>query len=151
MFAGGGVQISAEIATEEVSKAIVDTEAQLRARTELRDRLMGVLRTRRGSLQELVAAERSVAEVNQEIDQARNWLREMQGRVAYSRVDVRYESGALVANDFLSPVRAAVGSLGSILGFLVAALIVLGAILGPIAGLVWLGRRIGRKIVGETA
>lgn len=138
-------QIAAEISTEEMSKAIVDTEAQLRARTELRDRLMEVLRTRTGSVEELVAAERSVAQVNQEIDQARSWLTEMQGRVAYSRVNVRYESGAPVANDFLAPIQSAVGSLGSILGFVIAALIVLGAILGPIAGLVWLGRRINRK------
>ena len=138
-------QIAAEISTEEMSKAIVDTEAQLRARTELRDRLMEVLRTRRGNVQELVAAERSVAQVNQEIDQARSWLTEMQGRVAYSRVNVRYESGAPVANDFLAPIQSAVGSLGSILGFVIAALIVLAAILGPIAGLVWLGRRINRK------
>lgn len=138
-------QISAEIATEEMSKAIVDTEAQLRARTELRDRLMEVLRTRKGSVEELVAAERSVAQVNQEIDQARSWLREMQGRVAYSRIDVRYGSGAPVANDFLAPIQAVVGSLGSILGFVFAALIALAAIFGPMAGLVWLGRRIGRK------
>lgn len=138
-------QISAEIATEEMSKAIVDTEAQLRARTELRDRLMEVLRTRRGSVEELVAAERSVAQVNQEIDQARSWLREMQGRIAFSRINIRYESGAPVANDFLAPIQAAVGSLGSILGFVIAALIVFGAVFGPIAGLVWLGRRIARR------
>lgn len=137
-------QLSAEIATEEMSKAIVDTEAQLRARTELRDRLMDVLRTRKGSVEELVAAERSVAQVNQEIDQARSWLREMQGRVAFSRIDVRYESGAPVANDFLAPIQAVVGSLGGILGFVFAMLIALAAVLGPIAGLIWLGRRIGR-------
>jgi hypothetical protein len=138
-------QLSAEITTEEMSKQIVDTEAHLRARTELRDRLMEVLRTRRGSVEELVAAERSVAEVNAEIDQARSWLKEMQGRVAYSKVTVRYESGAPVANDFLRPVMGAVGSLGSILGFVVAALILLGAVLGPVAALVWLGKRLGRK------
>lgn len=138
-------QLSAEITTEEMSKQIVDTEAHLRARTELRDRLMEVLRTRRGSVEELVAAERSVAEVNAEIDQARSWLKEMQGRVAYSKVTVRYESGTPVTNDFLRPVMGAVGSLGSILGFVVAALILLGAILGPVAALVWLGKRLGRK------
>jgi VIT1/CCC1 family predicted Fe2+/Mn2+ transporter len=139
------VQLSSEIATEELSKQMVDTEAHLRARTELRDRLLEVLRTRRGSVEELVAAERSVAEVNQEIDTARSWLKEMQGRVAYSTVTVRYESGAPVANDFLRPVQGALGALGGILGFVVAALILLGAVLGPVAGLVWLGKRINRK------
>lgn len=138
----GVQQISSEIATEDLSKAMVDTEAQLRARTELRDRLMEVLRTRTGSVEELVAAERSVAQVNQEIDQARSWLAEMRDRVAFSRVDVRYESGARVANDFLSPIRSTVASLDSILGFAVAALIVFLAAIGPVAGLVWLGRRL---------
>lgn len=139
-------QIAAEISTEEVSKAIVDTEAQLRARTELRDRLMQILRTRTGTVEELVEAERNVAQVNQEIDQARSWLREMQGRVAFSRVNIRYESGAPVANDFLAPVKVALGSLGSILGFDLAALIVLGAILAPLGALAWLARWSKRKL-----
>lgn len=139
-------QIAAEIATEEVSKAMVDTEAQLKARTELRDRLMQILRTRTGSVEELVAAERNVAQVDQEIDQARGWLREMQGRVAFSRVNIRYESGAPVANAFLAPVKAALGSLGSILGFVLAALIVLGAILVPLGAVAWLARWSKRKL-----
>lgn len=139
-------QIAAGISTEEVSKAIVDTEAQLRARTELRDRLMQILRTRAGSVEELVEAERNVAQVNQEIDQARSWLREMQGRVAFSRVNIRYESGAPVANDLLAPVKAALGSLGSILGFVLAALIVLGAVLVPLGALAWLARWSKRKL-----
>lgn len=139
-------QIAAEISTEEVSKAIVDTEAQLRARSELRDRLMQILRTRAGNVEELVEAERNVAQVNQEIDQARSWLREMQGRVAFSRVNIRYESGAPVANDFLAPVKAALGSLGSILGFVLAALIVLGAVLVPLGALAWLARWSKRKL-----
>ena len=139
------VQLSSEIATEELSKQMVDTEAHLRARTELRDRLLEVLRTRRGSVEDLVAAERSVAEVNQEIDTARSWLKEMQGRVAFSTVTVRYESGAPVGNDFLRPVQGAIGALGGVLGFVVAALILLGAVLGPVAALVWLGKRIGSR------
>jgi hypothetical protein len=139
-------QIAAEISTEDVSRAMIDTEAQLRARTELRDRLVQILRTRTGSVEELVAAERNVAQVNQEIDKARSWLREMQGRVAYSRVNIRYESGAPVANDFLAPIQAAAGSLGSILGFVIGALIVLGAVLVPLGALVWLARWFRTKL-----
>ncbi|MCL4673888.1 MAG: DUF4349 domain-containing protein [Sphingomonadaceae bacterium] len=141
----GAEQLSADIASEELSKQIVDTEAHLAARTQLRDRLMDVLRTRKGKVSELVEAERSVAQVNEEIDQARSWLREMQGRVAYSTVTVRYETGAMVASDFLGPVTGALGSLGSIFGFLVAALIVLGAIALPISAVVWAARAINRR------
>ncbi len=71
----GSELVSAEIAAEELSKQIVDTEARLQTREQLRDRLTEVLKTRRGSVEELVQAERSVAQVNEEIDQARSWLK----------------------------------------------------------------------------
>lgn len=142
----GAEQIAATIASDEVSKQIVDTEARIRAREELRDRLMDVLRTRKGSVKELVEAERSVAQVNEEIDQARSWLAETKGRVAFSRVDLQYTSGAAPANDFISPIQGALGSIGGILGSIVAALIVLLAIALPLGGIaalaVWLRRRL---------
>ncbi len=140
----GAETLSAEIASEELSKKLVDTEARLRSRTELRDRLQDVLRSRKGSVEELVEAERSVAQVNEEIDQARSWMKEMEGRIAYSRINIRYETGVPVTSDFLAPVTSAVGSLGSVLGYLAAFLILLGAVVGPIAALVWAGGRVNR-------
>lgn len=141
----GAEQIAAEIASEELSKQLVDTEARLRARTELRDRLQEVLRTRKGSVEQLVEAERAVAAVNEEIDQAKSWLKEMEGRVAYSRVTVRYESGTMMSRDFLGPVTGALGSLGSIFGYLAAILIVLGAVALPVGGAVWAARTLARR------
>lgn len=140
----GAEQIAAEIQSEELSKQMVDTEARLRARTELRDRLLEVLRTRKGTVQELVEAERSAARVNEEIDQARSWLKEMEGRIAYSRVTVRYETGVPVSSDFLGPVQGALGSLGSIFGYIVALMIMLGAIALPF-GAGWWGIRIAKR------
>ena len=142
----GAEQLSANIQAEEMSKAIVDTEARLDARIALRDRLQDVLKTRKGSVRELVEAERGVAEVNEEIDQARSWLQEMKGRVAYSRVNIRYETGAVVTNDFLAPIQSALGSLGSIFGFLIAAFILLGAIAVPVGGMVLGGRALKRRL-----
>ena len=147
----GAEQISAEITSDELSKQMVDTEARLRSRTELRDRLLDVLKTRKGSVEELVQAERSVARVNEEIDQARSWLKEMEGRVAYSRVTVRYETGIPVSSDFLTPVQGALGSLGTIFGYLVAILILLGSVAIPIGGAVWLVRRFTRPSEVEVA
>lgn len=141
----GAEQVSAEIASEELSKNIVDTEARLAARTELRDRLREVLKTRKGTVEELVEAERSVAQVNEEIDQARSWLKEMQGRVAYSKVTVHYETGTPVTSDFLAPVSGALGSLGTIFGYMLAILIVLGAVLVPVGGMVWASRTLKRR------
>lgn len=142
----GAEQLTANIQAEEMSKAIVDTEARLDARIALRDRLQDVLKTRKGSVRELVEAERGVAEVNEEIDQARSWLQEMKGRVAYSRVNIRYETGAVVTNDFLAPIQSALGSLGSIFGFLIAAFILLGAIAVPVGGMVLGGRALKRRL-----
>lgn len=142
----GAEQVSAEIASEELSKNIVDTEARLVARTELRDRLLQVLKTRKGTVQELVEAERSVAQVNEEIDQAKSWLKEMEGRVVYSKVTVNYETGTPATSDFLAPVTGALGSLAAILGYLVAFLIVLGAVVLPIGGIIWAGRTINRRM-----
>jgi hypothetical protein len=140
----GAEQIAAEMASEELSKQLVDTEARLRSRIELRDRLQDVLRNRKGKVEELIEAERSVAAVNEEIDQARSWLKEMEGRVAYSRVTVHYETGTPVTRDFLGPVTGALGSLGSIFGYLVAFLILVGAVALPLGGIVWAARRLNR-------
>ena len=133
----GGEEIASTISGEDLSKAIVDTEARLRSRVVLRDRLLEVLQTRRGKVSELVEAERSVAAVNEEIDRARSWLEEMRGRVAYSRVSVSYESAGMTSSGFMAPIRSALSSLGGIMGTLVATLILLLAIGGPIAALVW--------------
>ncbi|WP_232842947.1 DUF4349 domain-containing protein [Allopontixanthobacter confluentis] len=131
----GGEQVSATMQGEELSKQIVDTEARLRARTVLRDRLLDVLETRQGKVSELVEAERGVARVNEEIDQARSWLEEMRGRVAYSRINIAYASHSPAAGGFVEPVRSAVGSLGSLLGMMVAALIVMLAVIVPLGAI----------------
>ena len=138
----------ATIAGEDLSKAIVDTEARLRSRVVLRDRLLEVLQTRRGTVAELVEAERSVARVNEEIDQARSWLEEMKTRVAYSRVNIAYESGAPSASGFVEPIRDALGSVGAILGTVIAGLILFGALAIPLALLAWIGLKLRRRFAG---
>jgi hypothetical protein len=147
----GAKQIAAEIASEELSKDLVDTEARLKARTQLRDRLQEVLRTRKGTVKELVEAERSVAAVNEEIDQARSWLAEMRGRVAYSRITVHYETGGAAARDFAAPVKGALASVGSILGFLAAVLILAASVALPVGGVWWGTRALRRRLAPAAA
>jgi hypothetical protein len=141
----GGKRVAATIAGEDLSKSIVDTEARLRSRVVLRDRLLEVLSTRRGTVAELVEAERSVAQVNAEIDQARSWLEEMNGRVAFSRLNIDYQSVAPAAGSFLAPIRGALGSLGTIFGGMVAILIVLGAVGLPMLAIALAVRRLRRR------
>ena len=134
----GGDQVSSTIEGEDLSKQIVDTEARLRSREVLRDRLMEVLRTRKGSVQELVEAERGVAQVNEEIDQARSWLQEMRGRVAYSRITVTYQSQGAGPGGFVEPIRRAVSSIGPVAGNVIGGLILLLTIFLPL-GLIGYG------------
>ncbi|WP_209347110.1 DUF4349 domain-containing protein [Pontixanthobacter sp. CEM42] len=145
-----GEQISLSIGGEDLSKKIVDTEARLRARTLLRDRLMEILRNRSGTVAELVEAERGVAQVNEEIDQARSWLTEMKGRVAFSRVTVNYNSGSRSSGSFTGPVASAVSSIGSILGTILAAVIIGLTVLIPLGllffALRWIWRRAGLSL-----
>ncbi len=142
----GGDQVSATMQGEELSKQIIDTEARLRARTVLRDRLLNVLETRQGKVSELVEAERGVARVNEEIDQARSWLEEMRGRVAYSRISISYESPSPASGGFIDPIRSALGSLGSILGMMIAALIVMLAVAVPVGAIGLGGLRLQRRL-----
>jgi hypothetical protein len=127
-----GEQVSTTISGEDLAKNIVDTEAHLRARTVLRDRLMEVLRTRKGSVRELMDAEREVAGINREIDQATSALADMRGRAAFSRMNLSYESGSPSAGGFMDPIRAAAGDVGSTLGWFIAMLISLLTIVGPL-------------------
>lgn len=149
----GAKQVSATIGSEEVSKTVVDTEARIRSREQLRDRLAEVLRSRKGSVRDLVEAERQVAAVNEEIDQARSWLAETKGRVAFSRLDIDYAPAAAPAREFFSPIAGALGSLAGVFGLIIAALILIAAFVVPFfggaLGLRWARRRM--RAAGPTA
>lgn len=127
----GGSQIAASISGEDLSKQIVDTEARLRSRELLSQRLTELLRTKSGSVKELVEAERAVTQVNEEIDQARSWLKEMRGRVAFSKIIVNYQSSAPGSGGFLQPIREAFAGISSIMGNSIGAAITFIAIMLP--------------------
>jgi hypothetical protein len=134
--------ITSSIEGEDLSKQIVDTEAKLRARSLLRDRLMAILRNREGTVAELVEAERGVAQVNQEIDQARSWLNEMRGRVAFSQMSITYESGSPRSGGFSAPIANAWGSLGAILGTIIGILMMAVTVILPIGLIVFAALRL---------
>jgi len=142
----GGTQGASSIAAEDLSKQIVDTEARLRAKQALAERLMEVLRTRNGPVADLVAAERAVADVEEEIDAARSWLAEARGRVAMSTFELGYVSDGQAG--LFRPLRESLSSMGGLftgsLGVLAIALAVVlpWAVLG---GLVYLGVRMLRR------
>jgi hypothetical protein len=94
----GGRVTDTNVEAEDVSKGIVDAKARIAQRELLVGRLTEILRNRTGKVSELVEAERSVAQAQEELDQARAWLAELQGRVAMSNFEIRYSAVAASAS-----------------------------------------------------
>ncbi|MEO8375286.1 MAG: DUF4349 domain-containing protein [Sphingomonas bacterium] len=152
----GGRAADRAIIAEDVSKDLVDTQARIHQRELLIERLTEILRTRKGTVDELVEAERSVAAAQEELDQAKAWLTELQGRVAMSTIEVEY-----VATVAAAPVEHAGDSIGETFAASGHAfLIAMGAVLrvlifsGPwliLAAIGWWGgRRAWRRIRGAA-
>jgi hypothetical protein len=148
--AAGGRLIGASTETEDLSRQIVDTEAALRSKKLLRQRLEGLLSSRNGKLEELVSLERQLAEVQTEIDAAESELAVMRTRVRTSRLTIAYSSSASLAPDsafrpvsdafhaFLGNFMAVVGALITLVSFLLP----LALVLGPLG---WLGLKAWRR------
>lgn len=91
----GGRALDTNVAADDVSKEIVDTQARIRQRELLVQRTTEILRRRDGKVAELVETERSIAQAQEELDQAKAWLAELQGRVALSEFDIHYEAASV--------------------------------------------------------
>lgn len=130
----GGRATDTKVGTEDVSKAISDTQARIRQREMLVTRLTDVLRTRKGSVAELIEAERSVAAAQEELDQARAWLAETRGRVAMSEFTLRYTAIAPATSAQSVGAQLAEAAAGSGTTFLTGlrALFTLAIYLGPL-------------------
>lgn len=123
-----GEQVARSVSAEDVTKQLVDTEARVRAREALAARLLAVISGTRGSVADLVAAEKAYAGVQEELDAARTLAATLRQRVAMSEITVNYNA-ATHAGTF-GPVAAAldgaadsfVASLAAAVTFVIAAL-----------------------------
>lgn len=130
----GGRLTGAATETEDLTRSIVDTEAYLRAKTALRDRLQQLLETRSAPVGDLVQLERSLAEVQGEIDAANSQLQVMRTRVATSTLTLNYQSTrSAVTGGVWRPVAEASENFFGVFAWAVAAIIVLVAALVPFA------------------
>ncbi|MCW3848189.1 DUF4349 domain-containing protein [Sphingomonas sp. LB-2] len=116
----GGRAIRTDIVAEDVSKQVVDAVARIRQREMLVARLTDILRSRRGTVAELVDAERSVASAQEELDQARAWLAELRGRVAMSNFEIAYQAVAPQAAPAVARDQLGESISGSGAAFLIA-------------------------------
>jgi hypothetical protein len=149
--AAGGRIAMAATDSEDLTRALVDTEARMRALSTLRDRLQQLLATRSGPLEQLLATERELARVQGELDASRSTLEVMRTRVATSRLIIDYTAeGQLAPDSAFRPVTDALdnalavfmGVIGGLILFLAGAL----PLLIVAVPLIWLALRWRRRI-----
>lgn len=136
--------------SEDLTRALIDTEAHLRAKTALRDRLQTMLATRDGNLQTVLEVERELARVQGEIDSATSTLEVMRARVAMSRVTLTYQSrGVLAPDDATAPLSVALSNALRLFMMGLAAIVSTLAFALPfvlvIAPIVWLVLRVRKR------
>jgi len=144
----GADTVDRGIEGEDLSKQIVDTDARIRTKQALVDRLTILLQTRSGNMQQAVEAERAINAAQEELEQARSWLAEMRGRVAMSTITLRYESAAPLGGGFIEPIRASFAQMGNLFGQSLGLIIMVVAALLPwaiLVGLVLLAVRALRR------
>lgn len=148
--AAGGRMVQTDTSSDDLSRQLVDTEARLKARTVLRDRLQETLRTKPGKVGEFFELEQQLSDVQAEIDAARSELAVMRTRVATSELRIDYRSeGVLAPRGAMAPVAQAASDVVGIFVFTLAFLIRVLAVIAPVAGLGglawWLTRTVQRK------
>ena len=132
VLALGGKVVSTSTSSEDLSRSLVDTDAALRAKTTLADRLQKLLAERGGKLSDLLDVEKALAETQGEIDTARSELAAMRARVATSDLTLSYTSRPAVAGVW-RPVADALQASAGVFGQAVAFLIMAAAALLPFA------------------
>ena len=146
--AAGGRLVTSDTASDDLARELVDTEAALKAKTVLRDRLQETLRTRPGKAKDFFEMEQQLAGVQAEIDAARSELTSMRTQVAASELKIEYSSeGMFAPRGALQPLGQAADDVVGIFVGTLAMLIRALALLTPIGGLValvwWVSR--GRR------
>lgn len=96
---------SENTSVEDLTRAILDTDARLKAQTTLRTRLEYLLETRDAKLPDLLALERELARVQGEIESATANLKTLRARVSMSVVNISYTSERVaVSRSSVSPI-----------------------------------------------
>jgi chromosome segregation ATPase len=89
--AGGSVR-SFQSEVEDLTRQITDTAARLEAKRALRERLLLLLERAPDDIENLLAVERQLAEVQSDIESTESYLRALRGRVSMDRMSISYEA-----------------------------------------------------------
>jgi len=142
-----------KVASEDLSLQVVDTEAHLKNKEALRDRMADIVRTGQGKLSDLIDVETQLSQVQADIDATKSSLAVMNARLNTVHVSLTYRSDAGPAADSVfAPVSDAAKSSLGVFMHVVGLLVTLAAILLPIAIVavpaVWYVRR-RRPVAGD--
>lgn len=142
--AGGEVSDRSTTA-EDITKQVIDTDARVRAKQVLADRLTKLIAESDGKVADLVAAEQAFAATQEELDAARSLQASLRQRVAMSDITIGYSTRE--SNDMWAPVHRSFAALGDSFGGSIAALVTFVVIALPwvvlLSLLIWVLRRIG--------
>jgi hypothetical protein len=141
---GGGDVTAQSTDADNLSGQIVDTEARIRAKQALADRLLTIIRSRAGPIKDVVAAEQAFAEAQGELESARAELALMRRQVAMSVVTLAYDAPAGVGASFGDALGPAWDESAALFGSSLALLLRLLIIVLPwlaVAGGLLLARR----------
>jgi primosomal protein N'' len=155
-----GKTLSQSVATQDVTKKVMDLESRIRVKRDAEARMRDVLRSRPAKLSDIVAAEQELTRLVEEIEQMEGERRFLDQQVAYSSVSVTLsEPGmalAVARPAVLAPVWQAFRDAGGALASSIAGLIytvVVGAPWALLAVLLWsLLRRVrARRLAARQA
>ncbi|WP_294325266.1 DUF4349 domain-containing protein [uncultured Sphingomonas sp.] len=145
--AGDARRASRQVEAEDVTRQVIDTEARVRAKQALAERLLAIIRSGNGKVGDLVEAERAYATTNEELEAAKAQRAELAQRVAMSKLTIAYAFNDVPGGN--SPVMASIEAAGATLSTSVAALVTFVVAALPwivVAGLMLFGlRRVARR------
>lgn len=147
----GGEVTANTVSTEDLTQFIIDTSARLEAKKTLRERIKVLLETREGGLNDVLAAERALAEVQGEIDSMTQSLDAAKARVAMSALSISYASDPETSYSMWKPLteafksfgRTSMQSLADAVNFVARTwpFFILGLVVLAILRVWWMGRR----------
>ena len=144
----GGRVADRKVEAEDLTKQIVDTDARVRAKQALAERLVTLIKSANAKVGELVEAERAFSETQEELDAARQLQAALRQRVAMSEVTADYTSTA--ATGPWGPVTQSLRSTGGTLATSIAVLVTFVVAALPwallLVLLIWIGRRRGWRL-----
>jgi hypothetical protein len=141
------------VAAEDVSEEFVDLSARVANGHRLEERLVELLRTRTGKLQDVLSVERELARVREEIERMEGRLRFLKNSAQMSTLSVNmFEPAPLVA---ITPGRSVIGEAfktawRNFVGVLAGGIASLGFVV-PVVILAWGTLIVGRKYKKRTA